>query len=375
MHSVGICGSDVHYLRDGKLANFVVEGPMVLGHESSGTVVEVGPGVSHLKLGDRVAIEPGVPCRSCRLCKLGKYNLCPDVEFCATPPVDGTLTRYYRHAADFCFKLPDHVSYEEGALLEPLSVAVHACRRGAVSAGHYVLISGAGPIGLVNSLVARAMGAASVCIVEDLCLESFTRFGGDIIDIEDVPMFTIYVNGADICKEKLEFAKKLGIQHTVLVAPGDQPEDTTAKVLAALGRNPDVSIECCGAPSSVTLCLKMCYKLSAMFSCIIFSFSLPAILSPSCVLQATISGGCAVLVGAGPKLQNLPVVEATMREVDVRGVLRYANCYQTALDLVASGAVDVKPLVTHRFKLEQAKDAFEAAKSGAGVKIMIKCAN
>ncbi|UYV69013.1 SORD [Cordylochernes scorpioides] len=346
MHSVGICGSDVHYLRDGKLANFVVEGPMVLGHESSGTVVEVGPGVSHLKLGDRVAIEPGVPCRSCRLCKLGKYNLCPDVEFCATPPVDGTLTRYYRHAADFCFKLPDHVSYEEGALLEPLSVAVHACRRGAVSAGHYVLISGAGPIGLVNSLVARAMGAASVCIVEDLCLESFTRLGRDIIDIEDLPMFTIYVNGADICKEKLEFAKKLGIQHTVLVAPGDQPEDTTAKVLAALGRNPDVSIECCGAPSSVTLCLK-----------------------------ATISGGCAVLVGAGPKLQNLPVVEATMREVDVRGVLRYANCYQTALDLVASGAVDVKPLVTHRFKLEQAKDAFEAAKSGAGVKIMIKCAN
>lgn len=111
-----------------------------------------------------MAIEPGVPCRSCDFCKHGRYNLCPDIVFCATPPYDGNLARYYTHAADFCYKLPDHMSMEEGALLEPLSVAVHACRRAGVAIGKKVLICGAGPIGLVSLLTAKAMGASSVII-------------------------------------------------------------------------------------------------------------------------------------------------------------------------------------------------------------------
>ena len=185
MQEVGICGSDVHYWTKGCIGDFVVKAPMVLGHEASGIVHEVGECVTHLKkgistiikneygirscdlfyyTGDRVAIEPGVPCSLCDFCKNGQYNLCGDVFFCATPPDHGNLCRFYTHAADFCYKLPDHVSLEEGALLEPLSVGVHACRRAGVAIGKTVLICGAGPIGLVCLLTAKAMGASSVLI-------------------------------------------------------------------------------------------------------------------------------------------------------------------------------------------------------------------
>ncbi|RWS28433.1 sorbitol dehydrogenase-like protein [Leptotrombidium deliense] len=163
-HTVGICGSDVHYWTHGRIGNFVVEKPMILGHETSATVVAVGENVKHLKPGDRVATEPGVPCRQCNFCKEGKYNLCENIFFFATPPDDGTLTRFFKHPADFCFKLPDHVSYEEGALLEPLSVGVHACKRAGVTVGSDVLVCGAGPIGLVTMLTAKAFGARKVCI-------------------------------------------------------------------------------------------------------------------------------------------------------------------------------------------------------------------
>ena len=121
MRSVGICGSDVHYLTHGRIGSFVVEAPMVLGHESAGVVAAVGPGVTTLKPGDRVALEPGIPCRACSACRTGRYNLCPDVRFFATPPIDGSMARYVVHPADFCYALPPHVSLDDGALLEPLS--------------------------------------------------------------------------------------------------------------------------------------------------------------------------------------------------------------------------------------------------------------
>jgi len=170
MNCVGICGSDVHYWKRGGIGRFVLKKPMVLGHESSGTVYKVGSKVTSLKIGDRVAVEPGVPCRICEFCKSGRYNLCPDVKFCATPPDDGSLCKYFTHPADFCYKLPDHVRLEEGALLEPLSVAVHACKRGNIFAGSHVLILGSGPIGLMTLLTAKAMGASKI-VVTDL-LES-----------------------------------------------------------------------------------------------------------------------------------------------------------------------------------------------------------
>jgi len=315
IHSVGICGSDVHYWVNGCIGDFVVKAPMVLGHETSGTVAEVGEGVKHLKAGDRVAIEPGVPCRSCGYCKNGQYNLCPEVVFCATPPHDGTLTRYYVQAADFCYKLPDHVSFEEGALLEPLSVAVQACRRANITVGDVVLICGAGPIGLVNVLVARASGASKILVT-------------------------------DIDEHRLKVAKEYGADLTYQVGKKDS-RTLAEEVIAQFGQRPDKTIECSGAESSIQL-----------------------------AIYATKSGGTIVLVGLGPAEVRLPIVNAAVREVDIRGVFRYANCYPVALALVASGRVNVKPMVTHRFKLEESLKAFETAKTGAdhAIKVMIKCA-
>jgi len=316
MDSVGICGSDVHYCTHGAIGDFIVKAPMVLGHEAAGIVHKLGANVKNLKVGDRVAIEPGVPCRRCTYCKEGGYNLCPDMQFCATPPVHGNLARYYVHAADFCYKLPDHMSLEEGALMEPLAVGVHACTRAGVGLGKKVLICGAGPIGLVNLITAKAMGATEVVIT-------------------------------DITQNRLDVAKSLGADHIYKVEMGAKAEDMAEDVKKLLGGDGShVTIECSGVESSIRF---------GIFS--------------------TRSGGCLVLVGLGKPEVTLPIVNAATREVDIRGIFRYANCYPKAIDMVASGKVNVKPLITHRFKFEDTVKAFETAKTGAGgaIKVMIKC--
>merc|ERR1719242_1766289 len=288
MDSVGICGSDVHYWTHGAIGDFIVKAPMVLGHEAAGVVAKLGSSVSNLKVGDRVAIEPGVACAGCDYCKTGVYNLCPGMQFCATPPVHGNLARYY----------------------------VHACRRAGVSLGKRVLICGAGPIGLVNLLTARAMGASEVIIT-------------------------------DIMDNRLEVAKSMGATHTYKATRGKTAEEMAADVKELLGGEmPDITIECSGVESSVRF-----------------------------GIMATKSGGCLVLVGLGKPEIMMPIVNAAVREVDIRGIFRYANCYPTAIAMVASGKVDVKPLITHRFKLEETIKAFETAKTGAGgaIKVMIKC--
>ncbi|XP_022913174.1 sorbitol dehydrogenase [Onthophagus taurus] len=313
MESVGICGSDVHYLTRGEIGPFVVKQPMIIGHEASGTVAKIGKNVKHLKPGDRVAIEPGVPCRICSFCKEGRYNLCPDVIFCATPPVHGNLGRYYVHAADFCFKLPDNVSLDEGALLEPLSVGVHGCKRAGITVGSIVLVLGAGPIGLVTMMCAKAFGASKVLIT-------------------------------DVFDHRLKLAKELGADYTLQINVDASTDDLAKKVIETLGSEPNVSMDCCGAQQMVQLAMK-----------------------------ATKSGGVAVLIGMGQNEVTLPLTSALIREVDIKGIFRYANDYQTALDLVASGKVNVKPLVTHHFKIEETVDAFETAVKSLGnpVKIMI----
>jgi len=312
MQEVGICGSDVHYWTHGAIGDFIVKKPMILGHEASAIVSKLGEGVSSLKVGDRVAIEPGVPCRLCNYCKTGRYNLCLEMKFCATPPYDGNLSRYYVHDADFCFKLPDHVTFEEGALLEPLAVGIHATNRAGVGLGSTVLVCGAGPIGLVNILTAKAKGASLVCVT----------------DIDD---------------SRLQKAKELGADFIVKITSKDSIK-TAQLIEETMGEKPDITIECSGAPSSL-----------------------------QAAIYATKSGGVVVLVGLGAEMVEMPVVNAGVREVDIRGIFRYVNCYPTALAMVASGKVDVKPLITHRFKLEESIKAFEAAKRGEGIKIMISC--
>lgn len=316
MDSVGICGSDVHYWTHGAIGDFIVKAPMILGHEAAGIVCKVGPNVKNLQVGDKVAIEPGVPCRACNFCKTGVYNLCLDMQFCATPPVHGNLARYYVHAADFCYKLPENMSLEEGALMEPLAVGVHACRRAGVSLGKRVLICGAGPIGLVNLLTAQVMGATEIIVT-------------------------------DIMDNRLDVAKSMGATHVYKVGGGRTPEEMAEDIEKLFGGNkPDITIECSGVEASVRF---------GIFS--------------------TKSGGVMVLVGLGKPEIKIPIVNAAVREVDIRGIFRYANCYPAAIAMVASGKVDVKPLITHRFKLEDTISAFETAKTGAGgaIKVMIKC--
>lgn len=316
MACVGICGSDVHYLVHGKIGDFVVRKPMIIGHESAGVVAKLGKGVTHLKVGDRVAIEPGVPCRTCKFCKSGRYNLCKDVVFCATPPAHGNLRRYYKHAADFCFKLPDNVSLEEGAMMEPLSVGVHACKRANIGIGSTVLILGAGPIGLVSLLAAKAMGARKIVIT-------------------------------DLMQQRLTMAKKLGADETLLLSKDNYNEaETVKKIHELFGEEPDKTIDACGAEAMIRL---------AIF--------------------ATKTGGVAVFVGHGPSEVKVPLVNAVCREVDLRGVFRYANDYSDALNLLTTKKIDVKPLITHHFKIEDTVAAFDTAKSGQNdvIKVMIHC--
>lgn len=315
MDSVGICGSDVHYLVHGRIGDFILNSPMIIGHEASGVVHQVGKSVQHLKIGDRVAIEPGVPCRYCDNCKQGKYNLCPDMVFCATPPVHGNLTRYYAHAADFCFKLPDHVSMEEGALLEPLSVGIHACRRANVVLGSKVLILGAGPIGLSSLIAAKSMGANDILIT-------------------------------DLVPDRLELAKELGATQTLVVPKNINEADLVKLVHEKLGSAPDITIDCSGAQATNRL-----------------------------AILATKSGGCVVIVGCGPPDVTVPLINGLAREIDIRGVFRYCNDYPAALALVASGKIPVKKLITHHFDITQTKEAFDTARYNrdGAIKVMIHC--
>jgi L-iditol 2-dehydrogenase len=204
--AVGVCGSDVHYYEHGRIGSYVVRQPLILGHESSGRIVDVGEDVSKDRIGERVAMEPGIPCGVCRECRTGHYNLCLDVRFFGTPPIDGAFTNYVILPASFAYKLPDQVSYEEGALIEPLSVGLWACRKAQLQGGDRVLITGAGPIGIVAMKVAIALGAAEIIIT-------------------------------DIFPQRLETARKLGATRTINVAE---------EALADANIDADAFIECSG---------------------------------------------------------------------------------------------------------------------------------
>jgi len=311
MKAVGICGSDVHYWTHGAIGDFVVRAPMVIGHECSGQIIAVGDRVSNVKVGDRVALEPGVPCRACSYCKNGRYNLCPDMAFFATPPYDGSLCTYVTHAADFCFKLPDNMTYEEGALCEPLSVGVFACERAHVVPGMRVAILGSGPIGLVMMMAARAFGAEWVAITDvnpDRCAAA-KRFGADAV---------VNVRGKDARQVADEITK-------------------------AAGGRVDVVFECCGITSATQ---------TAIFACK--------------------SGGTVCLIGLSDPEMKLPIFDAAVREVDLRGIFRYRNTYPTCISLISTGRVNAKQMITHRLKFEQLIRGFEIAKNGEdnAIKVM-----
>ncbi|ELY91842.1 zinc-binding dehydrogenase [Natrialba taiwanensis DSM 12281] len=308
MSDVGICGSDIHWYEHGRMGDRAVEEPLVLGHESAGTVVEVGADVDGHAVGDRIAIEPGVPCGECEYCCRGTYNLCRDVEFMATPGTDGAFREYVAWPAEYAYGLPDAVSTREGALCEPISVGVHAVRRADVGIGDSVLVMGAGPIGLLAADVARAAGAADVAVV----------------DVVDSKLDRAVDRGADLAIDGRE-------------------ADVAAAVREAFGTGVDAAIEATGAP--------------------------PAIES---VLDVTRPDGTVVLVGLAPDTEvPVDTFELVRRQVDVRGSYRFANTYPTAISLIAGGDVDAAEIIDFDLPLDRVSDAFERAAEPVVVKGMI----
>ena len=309
IEAVGICGSDVHYYRHGRIGEYVVEAPLVLGHESAGEVIAVGKGVTEHDPGDRVTLEPGVPCRRCEFCKRGNYNLCPDVTFMATPPDDGAFAEYLVWPADFAYGLPQTVSTRAGALCEPLSVGIQACRRGSVGVGDSVLISGGGPIGLLAMGAARAAGASEV-------------FLGDVVD------------------RKLAFAAERGADRVIDAREGDLAGTVAA---ATEGRGVDTVIEASGAPQAIRSSVEVVRR-----------------------------GGDVVLIGL-PSDGEVPidVLDIIDDELDLHGSFRYANTYPAAISLLESGAVDIEGLIDFEAGLSGIEDAFERAMDAETVKGMI----
>jgi len=293
--SVGICGSDIHFLKHGRIGNIILEKPTIMGHESAGEVVEVGSAVTTLKPGDLVAIEPGKTCRRCEFCKAGHYNLCRDVVFLAAPPVDGAFCEYLVWPEDFVFKMPEGMTADEGGMMEPLSVGLHAVRLAGVRGGDSVAVLGAGPIGLTAMMSARAHGATTVIVT-------------------------------DLVQPRLDNARRMGATHVVNVGECDPVEailDLTA------GRGVDAALDCVGSELTIQQALRV-----------------------AC------NRGAVQLVGNPQELMpQFPVFEIINRELTVRGTFRYVNCYPPAIALAAAGAVDVKSMVTHHFPLDETVEA------------------
>ncbi|MEM8572337.1 MAG: NAD(P)-dependent alcohol dehydrogenase [Pseudomonadota bacterium] len=311
VNTVGVCGSDVHYYTHGKIGPFVVKEPMVLGHEASGVVKEIGSEVSHLAVGDRVCMEPGIPNMSSKSAKLGVYNVDPDVRFWATPPIHGCLTPSVIHPAAFVYRLPDNVTFAEGAMVEPFAIGMQAATRAKIKPGDVALVAGAGPIGIMAALAALAGGCAKV-------------FVSDLVD------------------------EKLGIaaQYDNILPINVSRDDPSAVLHEATGGwGADIVFECAGAAASI-----------------------------QSALEAVAPAGCVVWVGMPVDPVPVDIVLAQSKEIRMETVFRYANMYDRAIALIASGKVDLKPLISETFDFHESVAAFDRAVEArpTDVKIQIK---
>jgi L-iditol 2-dehydrogenase len=294
---VGICGSDMHYYETGRIGNYIVKPPFVLGHEPGGIVVEVGKNVKYLKQGDKVALEPGKTCGHCEFCKTGRYNLCPDVVFFATPPVDGVFQEYVAHEADLCFKLPENVSTLEGALIEPLAVGFHAAVQGNIRLGQSAVVFGAGCIGLVSMMALKAEGITDVYVV-------------------------------DIMQKRLDKAIELGAKGVI----NSQNEDIIVAMQKLTdGKGFDLAIECAGTEITTRQAVDVVKKGSAI-----------------------------VLVGYSKSGEmTLPVSKILDKELTIKTVFRYRHLYPVAIKAVAEGKVNLKGIVTNTFDFNHVQEAMD----------------
>lgn len=297
-HTVGICGSDVHYYTHGKIGHFVVTEPMILGHEASGVVLACGADVTHLKPGDRVCMEPGIPDPTSRAAKLGIYNVDPAVRFWATPPVHGCLTPEVIHPAAFTYKLPDTVSFAQGAMVEPFAIGMQAALRARIQPGDVAVVTGAGPIGMMVALAALAGGCSKVIV-------------------------------ADLAQPKLDIIGAYDGIETVNIRTTSAVDAVNA---ATEGWGADVVFECSGAA--------------------------PAILN---IAQLARPGGTVVLVGMPVDPVPVDIVGLQAKELRVETVFRYANVYDRAIALIASGKVDLTPLISGTIAFEESIAGFDRA--------------
>ena len=302
LEAVGVCGSDVHYYQHGRIGDFVVEYPFILGHECAGTIVELGEGVKDLAIGDRVALEPGVPCGHCEMCVSGHYNLCPDVKFFATPPYDGCLMNYVAFPAEFAFKLPENVSTVEGALVEPLAIGLNAALTGGVKLGDTVLVIGAGCIGLVSLLAAKAYGATRVIV-------------------------------ADVLDKRLEVASRMG----AITINSKKERISEAVMRLTSGKGANVVLDCAGFSQTVQ---ESVYSARA--------------------------NGKIVLVGLGAdQIDGLPLSRISCKELTLTSIFRYKNLYPTAISAISGGFIDISGIVSNRYRFEDTPEAFRVASEQA----------
>lgn len=318
--ATGICGSDIHLWKHGQIGELKLHGNLVLGHEASGDIVGIGDGVTNVKIGDKVAIEPGVPCRECFLCRQGDYNLCQEVKFIGIYPHSGSMQRYLVHDARYVFKLPDGMSYAQGALVEPVSVAYHGVTRANLVLGHGVLIAGAGPIGLVTLLLAKASGCTPIVI-------------------------------SDLSEERLKFAKKL-VPEVVAYKVNTKisPQENAMEIRKIFGPNEENSpsrvLECTGVESSI---------ITGAY--------------------VTKRSGVLMIIGVGKDtINNFPFMHLSFAEIDVRFINRYHDTWPTVIKMISNKIINVDSLVTHKFPLKRAAEAIALAgdPSKGSIKVIVE---
>jgi D-xylulose reductase len=298
LDTVGVCGSDVHYYTHGRIGPFIVREPMVLGHEAAGTIVEVGEGVNYLGVGDRVCMEPGIPDPNSKASRLGMYNVDPAVRFWATPPVHGVLTPFVVHPANYTFKLPDNVSFAEGAMIEPFAVGMQAATKARIAPGDTAVVLGAGPIGTMVAIAAIAGGSARAIV-------------------------------ADLAQPKLDIAA----QYQGVIPVNIREKNLAAEVKRLTDDwGADVVFECSGSPKAWET-----------------------------IMELPRPGGVIVAVGLPVEPIGFDVSTASTKEIRIETVFRYAHQYERAIALMGSGRVDLKPLISATFAFEESIAAFDRA--------------
>ena len=294
VRAVGVCGSDVHYYQDGRIGTQVVTAPLVLGHECAGEIAEIGEGVTDRHVGQRVAVEPGVPCRHCDMCKIGKYNLCYDMVFLGTPPIDGAYREYVVTAADFAHPIPDSMRLDQAAMCEPLAVGLHAVNLSGMKPGDSVAVLGAGSIGLYTLQCAMTAGAGATFVTDPL-------------------------------RYRLDIAKRLGAGRTLA------PEEATEAIMEATGGSGvDVVFEAAGALDTP----QQCFDIAARGGTVVFI------------------GICS------RDVQEVQFGIARRKELTIKLVRRFANVYPRSVALAAGGRVDLQCAITHHFPLGDIAEAF-----------------